>query len=80
LKVIQETRTAETRRAQRFLHILCALCASAVNISEPSHPKVEHYPLWHYSLIMRAILSFVSYFVLAGGMVNCPSLLLNCVT
>jgi len=30
LKVIQETCTAETPRTQRFLYILCALCASAV--------------------------------------------------
>jgi hypothetical protein len=40
LEVIQETRTAETRRTQRFLHILCALCG--LNLGESSHPKIEH--------------------------------------
>jgi hypothetical protein len=33
LKVIQETRTAETRRTQRFLHILCAL-APLISVSQ----------------------------------------------
>ena len=40
LKLIQEIRTAETLRTQRFLHILCALCAS--HLGEQNHPKVEH--------------------------------------
>jgi hypothetical protein len=39
LKAIQEIRP-QTRRTQRFLHVLCALCAS--HVSAPSHPKVEH--------------------------------------
>ena len=39
MKAIQEIRP-QTRRTQRFLHVLCALCAS--HVSAPSHPKVEH--------------------------------------
>jgi len=42
LKVMQETRTAEARRTQRFLHILCALCTA--HLGEPNHPKVERSP------------------------------------
>jgi hypothetical protein len=40
LKVIQETRTAETRRTQRFLHILCALSAPLISVSQIT-PKLS---------------------------------------